>query len=152
VPRKRGPGAGRPTTPIEIKRRRGTAPAVPPTNVVQLRPVEDMPEPPADLQFEGRALWAQAWQRGVVWLAPLSDTYAVLLACRLADNLATAREVYSETRDPADGRMITSFAHELASALASLGFDPSARTKLGVAEVTRVSKLAELRRTGDEPS
>jgi hypothetical protein len=41
--------------------------------------------------------------------------------------------------------MVATFHRELASALSSLGFDPAARTRLGVAEVTRVSKLEALR-------
>lgn len=139
---------GRPPVPNEIKRKRGTvrsdrAPVV--GTVVALPMAEDVPEPPADFGLEARRMWARAWQHGITWISPQSDMGAVEMACRLADDITVARERYRATRDPGDGRMVATFQRELATALGTLGFDPAARTRLGVAEVTRVSKLEALR-------
>ena len=141
---------GRPPTPNEVKRRRGTArpdrgvPKV--ANVVALRPADGVPEYPADLGLEGRRLWESAWAEAIVWLAPGSDSIQVEEACRLADDLAVARSVYRVTRDPANARALVALSKSLTEALSALGFNPTARTRLGVAEVTRVSKLEALRR------
>lgn len=139
---------GRPPVPNEIKRKRGTArpDRVPRQGEVVALPMADgVPDCPADFGLEGRRLWERAWQQGLSWISPTSDSTAVEMACRLADDITAARERYRATRDPADGRMVATFQRELASALAALGFDPASRTRLGVAEVTRVSKLEALR-------
>lgn len=140
-----------PPAPNEVKRRRGTyrkdrhAPPVV-SKVVSLPMAADVPEPPEDLGLDGRRLWARAWQEAVVWLAPQSDMESVEQACRLVDDLAVARELWRTTRDPVHGRMVATFAKELASHLSNLGFTPTARTRLGVAEVKAISRLDALRR------
>lgn len=139
---------GRPPVPNEIKRKRGTArpdrtPKV--GEVVALPAADGAPDYPADLELEGRRLWDRAWQQGITWISPQSDMTAVEHACRLADDLAVARRRYRATSDPSDGRMVATLNRELATSLGSLGFDPASRTRLGVAEVTRVSKLEALR-------
>jgi hypothetical protein len=106
---------------------------------------EGVPEHPADFGLEARRLWGRIWQAGITWVSPTSDAEAAEQACRLADDLSVARTRYRATTDPADGRMVATLHRELASALSLLGFDPASRTRLGVAEVTRVSKLEALR-------
>ncbi|MGV9536572.1 hypothetical protein ACWEU6_21770 [Streptosporangium sandarakinum] len=139
---------GRPPVPNEVKRKRGTArpdrtPDV--ATVVALPMADGVPEHPVDFGLEARRLWERIWQTGITWVSPTSDAEAAEQACRLADDIALARERYRATRDPADGRMVATFHRELAAALGALGFDPASRTRLGVAEVTRVSKLEALR-------
>lgn len=67
-------------------------------------------------------------------------------ACRLVDDITYARERYRATRDPGDMRALISAQKLLQDSLSLLGFDPTARSRLGLAEVKRVSKLDELRR------
>jgi hypothetical protein len=69
---------------------------------------------------------------------------AVEQACRCADDLAIARERYRATREPADLRAVGLVAKLLSDALSVLGFDPTARARLGVGEVRQKSKLEEL--------
>jgi hypothetical protein len=134
--------------PNEIKRKRGTARAdrgVPSaSSVVALPMAEGVPDCPEDFGLAARGLWARVWQTGITWISPLSDIEAAEQTCRLADDLEVARRRYRVTSDPADGRMVATFDGSLASALSRLGFDPAARTRLGVAEVKRQSKLEEL--------
>lgn len=139
--------AGRPPVPNEIKRRRGTARAdrVPAaSSVVALPMAAGVPDCPEDFGLAARGLWARVWQSGITWISPLSDIEAAEQACRVADDLEVARRRYRATSDPADGRMVATFDTSLSSALSRLGFDPAARTRLGVAEVKRQSKLEEL--------
>ena len=134
--------------PAEVKRARGTArpdrmPKL--SAVAPLQPAESLPDAPTDFGPDALRLWAMAWGAAITWLSPHSDIEIVEQTCRLADDLSIARDRYRETGEPKDGRLVATFQRELTSALASLGFDPAARTRLGVAEVTRVSKLAALR-------
>lgn len=130
--------------PAEIKRATGRTPDTdsggrklkPLAQVTQLPMATEIPEPPADLQDAGRELWGKAWQRAITWLSPLSDVQAIEHACRLSDDLALARNRYRATLEPQDGRLVVALAKSLSDALASLGFDPSSRSRLGV-EVTR---------------
>lgn len=147
--------AGRPPVPNEVKRRRGTArpdrvPAV--SSVVALPMAAGVPECPEDFGLAARGLWGRVWQAGITWVSPLSDIEAAEQACRLADDLVVARRRYRATSDPSDGRMVAAFDASLAAALGRLGFDPAARTRLGVAEVKRQSKLEELIAKRDRPS
>lgn len=144
---------GRPPKPLEQKRRTGRTPSTDsggrklpePSEVVTLPMAGDVPDPPGDLELDGRRLWGRAWASAITWLSPHSDMESVENACRLADDLSLARRIYRTTRDPADLRMVLQAQKLMAEALSSLGFDPSARSRLGLAEVRRVSKLDELR-------
>jgi hypothetical protein len=138
--------------PAEVKRARGTArpdrmPKL--AAVAPLPPAERLPDAPADFGPDALRLWHMAWGTAITWLSPHSDIEIVEQTCRLADDLSIARDRYRETAEPKEGRLVATFSRELVSALASLGFDPAARSRLGVTEVTRVSKLAALRERHD---
>jgi hypothetical protein len=139
---------GRPPVPTEVKRRRGTArpDRVPDeATVVHLPMAEGVPEPSVELGLEGKRLWERVWNTAITWISPHSDMTAVEQACLLADDVAVARKRYQATSDPADARALRTLGDALGVALSDLGFNPTARTKLGVAEVTRVSKLEALK-------
>lgn len=144
--------AGRPAKPLERKRRTGRSPGrdsggrkLPEVAAVVALPMADgTPDAPDDFGVAARALWEQAWTRGAVWITPATDMQAVVHACRLADDLAVARERYRATRDPSDGKMVDGFHKSLQAAFGVLGFDPSARSRLGIAEVRKDSRLDEL--------
>jgi phage terminase small subunit len=138
---------GRPPKPTEVKRRTGNPGkrALPVEgSVVPLPPARQAPVCPDDFGTDAQRLWDRAWNAAITWLSPHSDIEAVEQACRLADDLAIARARYRKSLAPDDGRLVATFQKELNSALSSLGFDPASRTRLGVAEVTRVSKLQKL--------
>lgn len=144
---------GRPPAPIEHHRRTGRANGtkkadgrpLPALHTVSPLPMADgVPEPPVDLQLEGRALWERAWGAAITWLSPDSDWQAVEEAARLADSLSAARRRYYATTDPADARAVVSLSREFVAALSALGFTPTARARLGVAEVRKDSALEEL--------
>ena len=143
---------GRPPKPLEQKRRTGRTPhtdsggrPLPKSaEIVALPMAQGVPDVPVDFGLEARRLWERVWATGITWISPLSDMEAAEQACRLADDLEVARRRYRATTDPADGRMVKQFDEALAAALSRLGFDPTARARLGVAEVKRASALEEL--------
>lgn len=145
---------GAPPVPIELKRQIGRTPTTTAggrplpdrRDVVSLPAAQSLPEYPTDIGPEGAAVWRSIWAHGVVWISPATDLHAAELAARLADDLAVARRRYQAVGDPKDGRMVVSLSKAFSDALADLGFNPTARARLGVAEVTRVSKLESLRR------
>jgi hypothetical protein len=84
----------------------------------------------------------------VTWLSPVSDIDAISNAAFLADASEAARNKYMATLESNDGRAFVAINKAYTDALASLGFDPIARSRLGVAEVkaaTSIDKLLERR-------
>jgi phage terminase small subunit len=144
--------AGRPRKPIEQKRKTGRTPTtdsggrkLPDVQKITVLPMADgIPTPPMDLGLEGRELWKKAWDRAITWLSPVSDLTQVHHACRVADDLNLARTVYNTTHDSQDGRLVVALSKSFHEALASLGFTPTSRSQLGVAEVKRVTALEQL--------
>lgn len=108
-----------------------------------------MLETPEGIGSKGLALWRRIWADGITWISPDTDLETAERACRLVDDLDRARTRYHATGNPADGRMVVAFSKELGATLGELGFSPVSRARLGVAEVTRVSKLDALRRSRD---
>jgi phage terminase Nu1 subunit (DNA packaging protein) len=103
-----------------------------------------MPDFPADLDEPGRDLWRRMWQQGITWISPQTDSAAAEEACRAADDVAIARTRYRATRDPKDAAALVALGKRLDDALSQLGFNPTARSRLGVAEVKRVSAIDKL--------
>ena len=139
--------AGRPPKPIEVKRATGNPgqrplPAL--ASVTPLAMAREIPPAPAYLQAEGQRLWERAWAQAITWLSPESDMNAIETACRLADANAAAQTKYMATLEAADARGFVAVNKAFRESLAALGFDPTARARLGVAEVQKASALDEL--------
>lgn len=114
------------------------------SNVLALPGAPGVPIAPAGLGLEGTSLWNQVWEGALLWLSPRTDMAAIEEACRLEDDIALARQRYRATRDPKDARALVALNRALTAGLASLGFDPAARTRLGVAEVKAASAIDQL--------
>jgi len=136
-----------PPVPIEIKRKRGTLRRdrqLHQGNLVMLPMAQDVPAVPPELRAAGRALWALVWEHGMTWISPVSDMAAVGLACQLADGVVKANERYMVTGEPRDARAWVAISVAFSRALSALGFDPTARARLGVAEVKAASAIDKL--------
>ena len=137
---------GRPTQPIEQKRLKGTLradrlPANAP--LVTLSNYEGEPEPKTALGEQGLAFWSQAW--ATPWLSQLSDYWLVLLTAQALDEREQVRLALIES--PSDRRLratLRELDKQVISTYSLLGFTPSDRSRLGVAEVKKESKLDEL--------
>ena len=129
---------GRKPLPIEVKRRRGT-----------LRPSRLPPGAPlhvvAPLELSDLSP-ADAFDRvlidGVPWLA--ETDYPLVALTREAFELLERAKSVGSTRD-----QILVIRH-LADLLGDLGFDPTARSRLGLAEVRAASLLDQLRGASGE--
>lgn len=119
-------------------------------------------EPPQDLKDDGRALWTEVIAHAR-WLGR-TDLFSLLTLCRLEDQKAAMTAVvvrdgytlkeplFTPKADVMGDRVV---AHPLLKEIrgiqkqqdviaAALGLSPTARSRLGVAEVKAASKLEEL--------
>jgi hypothetical protein len=113
-------------------------------NVTILPMAEIKPEAPAMLGEDGKLFWNRIWDNAITWLSPVSDLSAIENAAKLADAVTAARTKYMATLESADGRAYVQINKAFTDSLASLGFDPVSRSRLGVAEVKRVSAIDQL--------
>jgi hypothetical protein len=138
--------------PIELKRRRGRTtdtdsggrPLPKSGEIVALPMAEGVPPLPVGIEADGAELWKRIWQQGLTWISPQSDMAAAVEACQVADDLAIARRRYRATSDPKDAAALVALGKRFDDALSVLGFNPTARSRLGVAEVKRASALQNL--------
>jgi phage terminase small subunit len=143
---------GRPPMPLELKRLHGRTqdtdsggrPLPKSAEIVALPMAEGVPPLPMFVESEGADLWRQIWHDGITWISPASDMAAAVEACRIADDLAVARRRYRVTSEPKDAAALAVLGKRFDDALSALGFNPTARSRLGVAEVKRASALEKL--------
>lgn len=156
-----------PPVPTEIKRRRGNPgkrklPSR--SETVALVPADGIPPVPLTLGQHGRAYWDRAWRAAQAWLSPHLDIIAVESVCHLVDEIAEMRStiakdgmtlaepvvtpagmVVGEKKTPHPLiKELRAAEKQLQSWLSTLGFDPTARSRLGLAEVKRQSALQQL--------
>lgn len=153
--------AGRPPKPIERKRLTGRTPGTD-SGGRKLSPIEgvivksaDVPEAPPGLAERGQREWVQIWTAGKAWLAPTQDYAWVEMIARAWDDIAAFRERIELDGLIQQGSMGQVIAHPLiaevrraeatiAKALSTLGFSPSDRARLGLAEVKRQNALLDM--------
>lgn len=145
--------AGRPPKPIEQKRLLGNPGkrAMPDENsVVLMQQVEEVPEPPRPLLKYGQDLWDRIWGMGATWVSDTSDLELLTMTCEMIDERWNLRVKVMQSDDAAMRRGLRELDRQIVTNLSLLGFTPSDRSRLGVAEVKAKSKLEELmeRRAG----
>jgi len=139
--------AGRPPKPIEQKRLLGNPGkrALPDQNeVVLLDPVNETPEPPRPLLKYGRDLWDRVWSIGATWVSDKTDIELLVMTCEMIDERWNLRVKVMQNDDVRMRRGLRELDRQIVSNLSLLGFTPSDRSRLGVAEVKAKSKLEEL--------
>jgi hypothetical protein len=143
---------GRPPIPTELKRLRGTLrPGRLPANAPLIALVEPVEAPgePQGLSGGGLAFWEAAW--GCNWISQNSDYFLVLMTAEGLSERDSLRALLDI--DPGNFRArsgLRELERQIVSQLALLGFTPSDRARLGLAEVKKESKLEELLRRKDE--
>ena len=153
-------GAGRPPKPLELKRLSVKGDGRTPGNRKMEEPkmviqrVEEVPEPPANLEATGLVEWAKVWTAGH-WLLPEQDYHWVAAIASAYDEIDHYRARIEADGLIQRGSMGQVIAHPLISevrkcqalimkCLSEIGFSPSARAKLNLAEVERSNGLADL--------
>lgn len=144
---------GRPPAPIEHHRRVGRnngdkkadGRPIMSTEVV-LPMAEGTPPLPVQLLPDGAGanLWRQVWHQAITWISPHSDMEAVVRACQLADDMANARADWQQSKIPKQAYVYLALSKQYTEALSILGFNPVARSRLGVAEVRKASALQQM--------
>jgi hypothetical protein len=133
--------------PIEQKRllgNPGRRPLPEPSTLQQLEPIKNIPEPPRQLFEAGQELWNRVWENGLSWISPHSDIELLLMTCEQIDERIKLRtSVWNNNRSD-ERKALRALDKEIVSNLSLLGFSPADRTRLGVAEVKKLSKLEEL--------
>lgn len=138
---------GRPPKPIEQKRALGNPgkrPLPDPTNVVLLPQAEGIPEPSRQLFQFGRELWDRVWSLGNNWISPNTDVDLLLIVCEQVDERAKLRtSVWNDGRID-ERKALRALEKQIVENLSLLGFTPTDRSRLGVAEVKKQTKIEEL--------
>lgn len=135
--------------PNEVKRRRGNPGkrALPDESKLQILPgSKTAPEPPRPLGEVGLDFWTRTWEAGYVWLSPQSDVDLLLLTCEQLDERKALREYVLASDDPRSRAALRDIEKALVNAYSLLGFSPTDRTRLGVAEVRVEDDLEAFRR------
>lgn len=139
--------AGRPPKPIEQKRKTGNPGkrALPKeSSLVVLPMATSIPEPHRPLLKYGKEFWDRVWGLGTSWISAQSDIELVLITCELIDERWNLRIKVMQNDDTKQRRALRELDRAIVSNLSLLGFSPSDRSRLGVAEVKARSKLEEL--------
>ena len=147
---------GRPPKPIEQKRLTGNPGkrALPKEGSLVLLPsLYEVPEPPRPLVTSAaKELWERTWSMGQTWLSPSTDIELLLMTCEMIDERWNLRIKVLQDNRPEERRGLRELEKQIVNNLSLLGFTPTDRSRLGVAEVKRVSKLEELRAKRDTKS
>jgi hypothetical protein len=101
-------------------------------------------DPARPLEFAGQQLWDAAMKTGENWIARNSDTQLLLLTCEQMDRRTDLITKIHETSEWRLYRALHDLEKMISSNLSMLGFTPSDRSRLGIAEVKVASKLEEL--------
>lgn len=157
---------GRPSKPTEVKRALGNPGHRPLPDVQKpgqgLAPVTSVPAAPS-LGMDGQALWDRLWSAGEKWLSPDGDYALMELLCRATDESEFLRRSLSLGEVPRhyvlpNGSFVShpyvtqlkELRLQMTAWLAALGFSPTDRARLGLAEVRTLDALDELQRRREQ--
>jgi len=144
--------AGRPSKPIEVKRKLGNPGKrpLPEGNSLQiLEPIVSIPDPARPLLKYGREFWDKVWGSGLTWISANTDAELLLMTCELVDERWNLRVRVMQSNDWRERRALRELDDRIIRNLSLLGFTPADRSKLGVAEVKAISKMEALKRRQD---
>jgi hypothetical protein len=137
--------AGRPSKPTEQKRKLGNpGKRALPEATIEIAMVTSIPEPSRPLLKYGRELWDKVWGMGAIWISPNTDSELLLMTCEMIDERWNLRVKVMQTDDFRLRKGLRDLDRQIVQQLSLLGFSPTDRSKLGVAEVKAKSKLEEL--------
>lgn len=146
---------GRPPKPIEQKRllgNPGKRPLPQEGSLVLLPSMYEVPEPPRPLVTQAaKDLWERTWTMGQTWLSPQTDIELLLMTCEMVDERWNLRIKVLQDNRPEERKGLRDLERQLVANLSLLGFTPTDRSRLGVAEVKKISKLEALRSARQNP-
>lgn len=135
-----------PAKPIEMKRKLGNPGKRAIPGEGSLMQIDGgYREPLRPLGEAGMQLWDEVFEAGGLWISSQTDTQLLQMVCELLDRREILREEF--LADPTERKVNMSLLETeklIQTSLSLLGFTPSDRARLGLAEVKRTSKLEEL--------
>ena len=141
-----------PGKPAEVKRKLGAKgyKGEPRTDVVLLPAVSAVPEPLKPLNDSGLALWDRTWQRGYSWISANTDIQLLQITCEQLDERDVLRNYVLDNVEAWHERSaLRELEKSIRSNLSLLGFTPTDRMKLGVAEIKAETKMEQLKARRD---
>jgi len=142
-----------PGKPAEVKRKLGAKgySKTMPSSVATIPAVSAVPDPLQPLSGSGLDLWDRTWQRGFTWLSANTDIQLLQMVCEQLDERDSLRAYVLDNIDAWHERAaLRELEKSIRSNLSLLGFTPTDRMKLGVAEVKVESKMQLLKRRQEE--
>jgi P27 family predicted phage terminase small subunit len=143
---------GRPPAPKERTKK-----PHPTTDAPHLPGSTSIPMAPVGLYDDGLILWNHIWTAGKQWLSPESDRTMIEMLCRAHDEAENIRRGIWEGHiarfyETANGQIVThpmvnqlkELRTQMTTWLSAIGFSPSDRARLGLAEVRVRDELDEL--------
>jgi hypothetical protein len=137
---------GNPPKPIEQKRLLGNpGQRTLPSSDSTIALYSGSREPLFPLGEAGRALWDSVFAEGELWISPRTDVAWLQVVCELLDrrDVLKVEWLADPTNRPVNMSLLET-EKLIQSGLGLLGFTPTDRSRLGVAEVKAKSKLEEL--------
>lgn len=138
-----------PPKPTEVKRKLGNPGkrALPDkAKTIAIAQISSVPEPERQLFEAGFAFWERIWSMGKTWISENTDAELLLMTCEMIDERVRLRAlVWNNPEAWRERKALRELDKAIVSNLSLLGFTPTDRTRMGVAEVKARSKLEELR-------
>ncbi len=134
-------GQGRPPKPVEQKRRTGNpGQRRLPEPTVLVPAVSQTPPPLRALGPNGLAFWNRVWANGQAWISQYTDVDLVQLVAEQMDERGIVYQVVLKQQQSGEvdwriRNQLRDLDREIVRNLASLGFSPEMRSRLGLAEV-----------------
>jgi hypothetical protein len=142
-----------PGKPAEVKRKLGAKgyTGATPVNVVLLPAVSAVPEPLKPLGESGLSLWDRTWMRGYSWISANTDIQLLQMTCEQLDERDVLRAYVMDNVEAWHERSaLRELEKSIRSNLSLLGFTPTDRMKLGVAEIKAETKMEQLKRRQEQ--
>jgi hypothetical protein len=136
---------GNPPKPVELKRKLGNPGNGKLPEQGTLMPLQSgYLAPFRPLEFAGKQLWDSVFAEGELWVSGRTDSHFLMLTCEQLDRREQLKAQIEETNDWHLYKQLNDLERMIGTNLGLLGFTPADRTRLGLAEVKRQSKLEEM--------
>jgi hypothetical protein len=135
-----------PAKPIEQKRLLGNPGnrPIPKEGALMVIPAGRV-DPIRPLEWAGQQMWDSVFNVGELWVSSRTDVQLLQLVCEQLDRKVRLESYIMEHPDEWHMfKQLNDLERMISSNLSLLGFTPSDRTRLGLAEVKRQSKLEAL--------
>lgn len=111
---------------------------------LEFEEVVSVPEPERRLGSSGLSLWQRTWSLGKSWISSKTDVDLLIMTCEMMDERDLLRDYVLENMDAWRERAgVRELEKSIRSNLSLLGFTPTDRAKLGVAEIKTMTALEQ---------